>query len=131
MPYPLPGSLTADDTYAVTAYILNLNGLLPEDGKLDRDNLPKIRMPNRDGFIPDAVFKIDSVCRMDPSYTVNSSASSNASPPGSTAARTAATSSRLGWTFLSRRPWPSEPLLDVGADHPPNDLRGSEILLGA
>jgi mono/diheme cytochrome c family protein len=59
MPYPTPGLLRADDTYAVVAYILNLNALMPEDGKLDRESLPKVRMPNRDGFIPDAVFKID------------------------------------------------------------------------
>jgi S-disulfanyl-L-cysteine oxidoreductase SoxD len=60
MPYPIPGSLTADDTYAVVAYILSLNGILPANGKLDQDNLPKIKMPNRGGFIPDAVFKIDN-----------------------------------------------------------------------
>ena len=60
MPYPIPGSLSTDDTYAVTAYILNLNGILPADGKLDQDDLPKIRMPNWDGFVPDAVFKIDN-----------------------------------------------------------------------
>ena len=59
MPYPAPGSLSVDDTYAVAAYILSLNGLLPDDGKLDRDSLPKIRMPNQDGFVPDAVFKLD------------------------------------------------------------------------
>jgi cytochrome c len=40
--------------------ILSLNGILPADGKLDRDTLPKIKMPNRDGFIPDPVFKIDN-----------------------------------------------------------------------
>jgi cytochrome c len=60
MPYPIPGSLSADDTYAVTAYILSLNGIFSADGKLDKDSLPKIKMPNRDGFIPDAVFKIDN-----------------------------------------------------------------------
>jgi S-disulfanyl-L-cysteine oxidoreductase SoxD len=60
MPYPIPGSLGADDTYAVTAYILSLNGIVPADGKVDKDSLPKIKMPNRDGFIPDAVFKIDN-----------------------------------------------------------------------
>jgi mono/diheme cytochrome c family protein len=59
MPYPTPGSLSTDDTYAVAAYILNLNGLLSDDGKLDQESLPKVRMPNRDGFIPDAVFKVD------------------------------------------------------------------------
>jgi hypothetical protein len=33
---------------------------LPGDGELDKDTLPKIAMPNRDGFIPDHVFKVDS-----------------------------------------------------------------------
>jgi cytochrome c len=57
MPYPAPGSLSPDDTYAVTAYILSLNGLVPEDGKLDKETLPKIKMPNRDGFIPDPAWR--------------------------------------------------------------------------
>jgi len=56
MPYQAPGSLSNDDTYAVAAYILSLNGILPADGKLDRDNLPKVRMPNRDGFVPEPEF---------------------------------------------------------------------------
>ena len=56
MPYQAPGSLSVDDTYAVAAYILGLNGILPSDGKLDRNTLPAIKMPNRDGFIPDPEF---------------------------------------------------------------------------
>ena len=56
MPYQAPGSLSNNDTYAVAAYILHLNGILPADGKLDRDSLPKIRMPNRDGFVPEPGF---------------------------------------------------------------------------
>ncbi len=56
MPYPAPGSLSAADTYAVVAYILSLNGLLPANGRLDAKTLPKVRMPNRDGFRPDAEF---------------------------------------------------------------------------
>ncbi|MDE5443876.1 c-type cytochrome [Bradyrhizobium sp. CSA207] len=56
MPYQAPGSLSNDDTYAVAAYILSLNGILPPDGKLDRDSLPKVSMPNRDGFVPDPEF---------------------------------------------------------------------------
>jgi len=60
MPYPIPGTLSADDIYAVSAYILSLNGILPADGKVDQDTLPKIKMPNRDGFIPDQVFKLDN-----------------------------------------------------------------------
>lgn len=60
MPYPTPGALSDDDTYAVAAYVLNLNGLLPDDGRLDKVSLPKVRMPNRQGFVPDPVFKIDN-----------------------------------------------------------------------
>jgi cytochrome c len=56
MPYQAPGSLSNDDIYAVAAYILNLNGILPADAKLDRESLPKVRMPNRDGFLPDPTF---------------------------------------------------------------------------
>src|SRR6266404_2212697 len=57
MPYQAPGSLSVDDTYAVAAYILNLNGILPEDATLDQETLPQIKMPNRDGFIPEPEFR--------------------------------------------------------------------------
>ena len=60
MPFPAPGSLSNDDTYALVAYLLSLNEILPADGKVDRQTLPKIAMPNRDGFVPDQVFKIDN-----------------------------------------------------------------------
>ncbi len=63
MPYPAPESLSDDDTYAVVAYILNLNDLLPADGKLDKASLPKIKMPNRDGFIPEPEFRTISNAR--------------------------------------------------------------------
>lgn len=56
MPYPAPGSLSTDDTYAVTAYLLSLNGIIPPDGKLDKASLPQIEMPNRNGFVPDNEF---------------------------------------------------------------------------
>lgn len=56
MPYQAPGSLSVDETYAVAAYILSLNGILPTDGKLDKASLPNVKMPNRDGFIPEAEF---------------------------------------------------------------------------
>jgi mono/diheme cytochrome c family protein len=56
MPYPAPGSLSIDDTYAVTAYLLSLNGIIPADGKLDKASLLQIKMPNRDGFVPDPAF---------------------------------------------------------------------------
>lgn len=56
MPYQAPGSLSVDDTYAVVAYILSLNGVIPADGKLDQASLPQVKMPNRDGFVPDPAF---------------------------------------------------------------------------
>jgi cytochrome c len=56
MPYQAPGSLSVDDTYAVVAYILSLNGINSADGKLDKASLPLVKMPNRDGFIPEAEF---------------------------------------------------------------------------
>jgi cytochrome c len=53
MPFDRPGTLTKEQVYSVSAYVLFLNGLLPADGSLDAKSLPKIRMPNRDGFVPD------------------------------------------------------------------------------
>ena len=40
-----------DKVYAVSAYLLLLNGIVPEDATLDADTLAKIKMPNRDGFV--------------------------------------------------------------------------------
>ncbi|HEY8369592.1 MAG TPA: cytochrome c, partial [Thermodesulfobacteriota bacterium] len=54
MPQTAPGSLTADQAYAVTAYVLFLNGIVGERDVIDAESLPRVRMPNRDGFVPDA-----------------------------------------------------------------------------
>jgi S-disulfanyl-L-cysteine oxidoreductase SoxD len=51
MPYQDSQSLTGDELYAVSAYILNLNGIVGANDVLDAQSLPKVRMPNRDGFI--------------------------------------------------------------------------------
>jgi cytochrome c len=51
MPLNAPQSLTPDEVYAVSAYVLFLNGILPVDAKLDPRSLPKVAMPNRDGFV--------------------------------------------------------------------------------
>ena len=51
MPYPAPHSLPPDKVYAITAYILNLNELVPDDFVADKDSLPKVKMPNEGGFI--------------------------------------------------------------------------------
>jgi len=53
MPYGNARSLTADQVYGVTAYLLYLNDLVGEDFILTRDNLPTIKMPNARGFHPD------------------------------------------------------------------------------
>src|SRR5215510_8466270 len=53
MPMTAPQSLTNDQVYALAAYILNLNGLVPADALMDAESLPKVMMPNRNGFIPD------------------------------------------------------------------------------
>ncbi|MCJ2063354.1 cytochrome c [Methylobacterium sp. J-088] len=53
MPMNAPESLSTDDVYAVSAYILNLNGLVPDEAVLDAQALAAVRMPNRDGFVPD------------------------------------------------------------------------------
>ena len=51
MPMPAPHTLSADDVYALTAYILNLNDIVPSEFVADRESLPKVRMPNRDNFL--------------------------------------------------------------------------------
>jgi S-disulfanyl-L-cysteine oxidoreductase SoxD len=51
MPFQESKSLTADELYAVSAYILHLNDIIGKDDVLDAQSLPKVRMPNRDGFI--------------------------------------------------------------------------------
>jgi S-disulfanyl-L-cysteine oxidoreductase SoxD len=53
MPYLEPGSLTTSETYAVTAFVLYLNGIVDEDFVLDERTLPHVKMPNRDGFFSD------------------------------------------------------------------------------
>ena len=53
MPYEAPGSLTDDEIYAVVAHLLHLGGIVGEDEVLDRESLPRVEMPNRDGFVPD------------------------------------------------------------------------------
>ena len=53
MPYNRPGSLSASEVYAVTAYVLFLNEIVPEHEVLNAAMLPKVKMPNRNGFVGD------------------------------------------------------------------------------
>ena len=51
MPWGAPGSLSADEVYALTAWLLNANGVIGADVELNALTLPAVRMPNRDGFV--------------------------------------------------------------------------------
>ena len=53
MPYQAPKSLSADELYALTAYLLAENGIITKETVLNQDNLAKVKMPNIDGFICD------------------------------------------------------------------------------
>ena len=58
MPWQQPRSLTDQEVYALTAYILAQNKLIGENDTINAETLPKVRMPNRDGFVvrfPDAM----------------------------------------------------------------------------
>jgi len=52
MPFYDSKSLTNDQLYATTAYVLYLNGLIGENEAMNAETLPKVQMPNRDGFVP-------------------------------------------------------------------------------
>ena len=51
MPYSAPRTLTADELYATTAYLLYLNKIIGENDVMDAKSLPAVKMPNRDNFI--------------------------------------------------------------------------------
>jgi cytochrome c len=53
MPYDRPGSLTNDEVYAVTAYLLERNQLIKADAVIDAKSLPRVEMPSRDRFVRD------------------------------------------------------------------------------
>ena len=52
MPLNAEGTLTADEVYALTAFLLYKNDVVPEDELLDAQSLPKVKMPNRENFAP-------------------------------------------------------------------------------
>ena len=51
MPFGKEGSLKPDEVYAITAYLLFKNGVIPEDQVVDARNLPQIKMPNQNGYV--------------------------------------------------------------------------------
>jgi cytochrome c len=60
MPLGLEGTLKPDEVYALTAYLLYLNTVIPEDQVLDKQSLPKVRMPIGDQFGKPHEFKLNS-----------------------------------------------------------------------
>jgi len=53
MPFDHPGTLTADEIYAATAYVLFMNGVVGDHDELNPQTLPQVQMPNRSGFVAD------------------------------------------------------------------------------
>ena len=53
MPFDNPGLLDANQTYSVVALILHMNGIIGEKDEMNAQTLPKVKMPNRDGFVKD------------------------------------------------------------------------------
>jgi len=53
MPLTAPDSLSNDDVYALTAYILAQAKIVADDAVMNAQTLPKVQMPNRNGFVPD------------------------------------------------------------------------------
>jgi S-disulfanyl-L-cysteine oxidoreductase SoxD len=51
MPYSAPNSLSNDEVYAVSAYLLFLNGIITPEARMTAETLPRVAMPNRDGFV--------------------------------------------------------------------------------
>jgi mono/diheme cytochrome c family protein len=51
MPWGAPKSLTDQEVYSLTAYVLHLNGIISEADVINAQTLPKVQMPNRDNFI--------------------------------------------------------------------------------
>jgi S-disulfanyl-L-cysteine oxidoreductase SoxD len=61
MPFDKPGSLTPNELYAVTAFLLWKNGIIGETDPMNRTTLPAVRMPARDKFVPDDRLKFKQV----------------------------------------------------------------------
>ena len=53
MPFDHPGTLTNDEIYGATAYLLFMNGIVGEHDVVYQTTLPQVKMPNRDGFVAD------------------------------------------------------------------------------
>jgi S-disulfanyl-L-cysteine oxidoreductase SoxD len=73
MPFDHPGTMSVDDVYSTTAYLLFLNGLVGEHDVLDQATLPRVKMPNQNGFIPDPRPDVGSVSSREPTQETQKS----------------------------------------------------------
>ena len=62
MPFPAPQSLSNDEVYALTAYVLNLNDVVPASAVMDAASLSAVKMPNRGGFVKAELDTKNVVC---------------------------------------------------------------------
>ena len=60
MPLNREGTLTADEVYSLTAFLLNINGVIPEDQTIDQQSLPKVKMPIGDQYGKPHEFKLNA-----------------------------------------------------------------------
>ena len=57
MPFTAPGTLKPDEVFSLVAFLLNRNGVIGDDDVVDRNSLPMVKMPNRDGFVVEPEFR--------------------------------------------------------------------------
>ena len=69
MPFAEARSLEADEVYALTAYILNVNDLVDDDFELSKANFTQVRLPNEDGFTPDDRLSSPVFAKQEPCMT--------------------------------------------------------------
>ena len=75
--------LTVDQIYSLTAFILFRNGIVKEDDAMDQNTLPKVQMPNRNGFVPmDADGRVPVWKSRDPKVRLDPHVSPNSKPGG-------------------------------------------------
>ena len=58
MPFTAPGTLSPDEVYSVSAFILMRNGVIGATDVIDRNTLPAVKMPNRNGFVVEPEFRV-------------------------------------------------------------------------
>jgi len=112
MPFSSPESLSNDEVYAVTAYVLNMNDIVPKSAVLDANSLAAIVMPNRNGFVRDPRPDVHNVacmvrCKAGPVKVTSDLAKTLDVTPGASAAPVVATPLDAGTqtvTFAQIRP---------------------------